>query len=62
MLSLMKGRTCFFIAHRLSTIRDADTIMVIGDGEILERGTHKELMEKRERYYEMVMSQLGLDA
>ncbi len=62
MLSLMKGRTCFFIAHRLSTIRDADTIMVIGDGEILERGTHGELMGKRGRYYDMVVSQMGLDA
>jgi len=61
LLSLMKGRTCFFIAHRLSTIRDADVIMVIGESSILERGTHEELMAQKGSYYHMVVSQLGLD-
>ena len=60
LLNLMRGRTSFLIAHRLSTIRDADRIMVIGDGEILECGNHRELMEKKGRYYEMVVSQMGL--
>lgn len=58
-LSLMKNRTSFLIAHRLSTIRDADHIMVIGNGQILEIGNHKTLMEKKGHYYEMVISQMG---
>lgn len=58
-LSLMKDRTSFLIAHRLSTIRDADHIMVIGDGKILERGNHKSLMDKKGQYYNMVISQMG---
>jgi ATP-binding cassette subfamily B protein len=61
MLTLMKNRTSFLIAHRLSTIRDADRIMVIGEGEILESGTHRELMEQKGRYCEMVLSQMGYD-
>jgi ATP-binding cassette subfamily B protein len=59
LLSLMKQRTSFLIAHRLSTIRDADCIMVIGDGQILERGNHESLMAKKGQYYEMVISQMG---
>lgn len=59
LVSLMKNRTSFLIAHRLSTIRDADHIMVIGDGRILERGNHKTLMAQKGHYYEMVMSQMG---
>jgi len=59
LLSLMKNRTNFLIAHRLSTIRDADRIMVIGDGKILESGNHESLMQKRGPYYNMVMSQMG---
>jgi ATP-binding cassette subfamily B protein len=58
-LSLMKDRTSFLIAHRLSTIRDADHIMVIGDGKILESGNHKILMHKKGHYYNMVISQMG---
>jgi subfamily B ATP-binding cassette protein MsbA len=50
---LMKGRTTFVIAHRLSTIRQADQILVIENGEIEERGTHKELIEKEGRYFEL---------
>lgn len=61
LLTLMKSHTSFLIAHRLSTIRDADKIMVIGDGKILETGTHDELMLIKGSYYEMVMSQLGLN-
>ncbi len=61
MLALMKGRTSFLIAHRLSTIRDADLIIVIGGGKILESGTHGELMNRRGPYYEMVMSQTGCE-
>ena len=60
LVKLMKNRTSFLIAHRLSTIRDADNIMVIGDCKILEKGNHKSLMEKKGHYYEMVISQMGL--
>lgn len=59
LVSLMKNRTSFLIAHRLSTIRDADHIMVIGNGTILEGGNHQSLMEQQGRYYQMVMSQMG---
>ena len=54
---LMKGRTSFVIAHRLSTIRDSDKILVINGGEIVEQGTHEELMEKEGFYYTLFMSQ-----
>jgi len=60
LLHLMANHTSFLIAHRLSTIRDADRIMVIGDGQILEAGNHAELMARRGRYYEMVVSQMGV--
>jgi len=50
---LMKGRTTFVIAHRLSTIRQADQILVIEKGEIKERGTHSELIEKKGRYFDL---------
>lgn len=59
LVNLMQNRTSFLIAHRLSTIRDADYIMVLGNGQILESGNHKSLMEKKGRYFEMVMSQMG---
>jgi len=59
LLKLMSRHTCFLIAHRLSTIRDADRIIVMGDGRIMESGNHDELMEQKGRYYEMVISQLG---
>lgn len=61
LLTLMRSRTSFLIAHRLSTIRDADKIMVIERGEIVEMGTHDELMDKKCLYSEMVKSQLGLN-
>ena len=54
---LMKGRTSFVIAHRLSTIRQADVILVVKDGEIVERGTHLELMEKKGYYYNLYTRQ-----
>lgn len=57
MLKLMEGRTSFVIAHRLSTIRNADMIMVINGGEIIERGTHAELIEKDGFYANMLNSQ-----
>jgi ATP-binding cassette subfamily B multidrug efflux pump len=57
MLRLMRGRTSFVIAHRLSTIRDADTILVIRDGEIVERGSHHELLEQAGFYYRLYTSQ-----
>ncbi|MEJ5312058.1 MAG: ABC transporter ATP-binding protein [Anaerolineae bacterium] len=57
LLRLMEGRTSFVIAHRLSTIREADTILVINDGEIIERGTHQELLAQRGFYHHLYMSQ-----
>jgi len=60
LLHLMANHTSFLIAHRLSTIRDADRIMVIGDGQILESGTHAELMANQGPYYQMVVSQMGV--
>jgi ABC-type multidrug transport system fused ATPase/permease subunit len=51
--TLMKGRTTFVIAHRLSTIRQADQILVIEHGQIVERGRHEELIEKKGRYFEL---------
>ena len=50
---LMYGRTTFVIAHRLSTVRNADCIMVLEQGRIIERGSHDELMEKKGRYYQL---------
>ena len=50
---LMKGRTVFVIAHRLSTVRNANAIMVLEHGEIIERGDHKALLEQRGRYYQL---------
>jgi ATP-binding cassette subfamily B multidrug efflux pump len=57
LLRLMEGRTSFVIAHRLSTIRDADKILVINDGEIIERGTHDELLAQRGFYHNLYLSQ-----
>ncbi|HPT76373.1 MAG TPA: ABC transporter ATP-binding protein [Defluviitaleaceae bacterium] len=57
MLNLMKGRTSFVIAHRLSTIRDADQIVVINDGKIIEKGKHDELLKQRGFYYNLYMTQ-----
>ncbi len=54
---LMKGRTSFVIAHRLSTIKDADLILVMKDGNVIESGTHDELLEQRTFYYNLYNSQ-----
>lgn len=57
---LMKNRTTFVIAHRLSTVRNADCIMVLDQGEIIERGTHEELLEKKGRYYQLYTGKIEL--
>jgi ATP-binding cassette subfamily B protein len=57
LLSIMKDRTSFIIAHRLNTIRDADTIMVIDHGKVLEKGSHDDLMAHQGRYYQMFYNQ-----
>jgi ATP-binding cassette subfamily B protein len=54
---LLEGRTSFVIAHRLSTIRNADQVLMVKDGQIVERGTHPELLERRGAYYDLYMSQ-----
>ena len=54
---LMEGRTSFVIAHRLSTIRDADLILVMKDGDIIEQGRHEELLAKNGFYAELYNSQ-----
>ena len=54
---MIKGRTSFVIAHRLSTIVDADIILVVQEGKIIERGTHTELMDKKGFYYELFTRQ-----
>jgi len=59
LVNLMKNRTSFLIAHRLSTIRDADHIIVISDGRIIESGNHESLMNQKGQYYKMVISQMG---
>lgn len=58
---LMQGRTTFIIAHRLSTVRNANAIMVMEQGKIIERGTHKELLELKGRYYQLYHGIVELD-
>ena len=55
--NLMKGRTSFVIAHRLSTIKDADLILVMKDGDIIEQGNHEELLSKKGFYADLYNSQ-----
>ena len=55
--NLMKGRTSFIIAHRLSTIKNADLILVMNHGDIVEQGTHEELLEKQGFYADLYNSQ-----
>jgi ATP-binding cassette, subfamily B, bacterial len=62
MATLLAGRTTFVIAHRLSTIRQADVILLMEDGRIVERGSHEELMDKQGLYYDMVMRQMQATA
>ncbi|MGD0621145.1 MAG: ABC transporter ATP-binding protein [Thermacetogeniaceae bacterium] len=59
MLTLMQGRTSFIIAHRLSTIREADNILVIDHGEIIERGNHEELLAQKGFYHDLYYSQFA---
>jgi ATP-binding cassette subfamily B protein len=58
--ALMKDRTVFVIAHRLSTVRNADAILVIEDGRIIERGDHSDLLRQRGRYYQLYTGQYEL--
>ncbi len=62
LMRLMKGRTSFVIAHRLSTIRDADQVLVINQGEIIERGNHLSLLKQQGFYYRLYMSQFKAQA
>jgi len=57
MTEMMQSRTAFVIAHRLSTIRDADLILVINEGKIIETGTHRELLEQKGFYADLYNSQ-----
>ena len=59
MANLMKGRTSFIIAHRLSTIKDADHILVLNHGDIIEQGTHQELLEQNGFYTNLYNSQFA---
>ncbi|MGI6162192.1 MAG: ABC transporter ATP-binding protein [Christensenellales bacterium] len=59
--ALMKGRTVFVIAHRLSTIKNADVIMVLEHGRIIERGSHEKLLEERGRYYQLYTGAFELE-
>ena len=59
MVNLMKNRTSLIIAHRLSTIRDADKIVVMDQGRVVEIGSHDELLEKQGRYYTLYMTQFS---
>ena len=57
----MEGRTVFVIAHRLSTVRNADCIVVIERGQIMEKGSHAQLMAQQGRYYQLYTGQFELD-
>ena len=59
--AIMEDRTVFVIAHRLSTVRNAEAIMVLEKGEIIERGSHAELLAQEGRYYRLYMGQFELE-
>ena len=56
----MKGRTVFVIAHRLSTVRNADAILVLENGRVVERGNHDDLLAQRGRYYQLYTNMIEL--
>ena len=58
--TFFKGKTVIVVAHRLSTVKDADKIIVLENGEIIEEGNHEELASKKGKYYELVKNQLEL--
>ena len=58
---MMKGRTSFIVAHRLSTIKNADKIIVMNEGHIIEQGNHEELLRKKGFYYRLYNSQFSID-
>ncbi|MBR4331898.1 MAG: ABC transporter ATP-binding protein, partial [Clostridia bacterium] len=59
--ALMQGRTVFVIAHRLSTVQNADVIMVLEQGRIIERGNHQQLIEKKGKYYQLYTGAFELE-
>lgn len=59
--AIMEGRTVFVIAHRLSTVRNSNVIMVLEKGEVIERGDHDDLLEKKGRYYQLYTGQFELE-
>ena len=59
MQTAAKGKTVFYISHRLSTTRDADRIIMLEEGRIIEKGTHKQLLAKNGKYAEMWNAQAG---
>jgi ATP-binding cassette subfamily B protein len=59
MKKLMHDKTCFVIAHRLSTIINADIILVVHDGNVVEQGTHDQLMKNQGHYYHLYMAQFA---
>jgi len=59
MNKLVQGRTSFVIAHRLSTVRNADQILLLSNGQIVEQGTHEELLEKGEAYADLYQAQFS---
>ena len=59
--NLMKGRTVFVIAHRLSTVKNSDVIIVLDHGNIIERGTHEQLLDLKGQYYQLYTGAFELE-